>query len=141
MKRLPYHPFSADVNTSSITKQTIVQLNVTIPYLTSSALATHHLSHPKTTPPPYTMRPNILLALLSSTSIATATTFTAFPTTLTCNLASGTATFTTSELESIASAGVKETPFEKSASNTGSGRCQKINLPYYSVSALLNNLN
>ncbi|KAG4413300.1 hypothetical protein IFR04_013560 [Cadophora malorum] len=78
------------------------------------------------------MRPNILLALLSSTSIATATTFTAFPTTLTCNLASGTATFTTSELESIASAGVKETPFEKSASNTGSGRCQKINLPYYS---------
>ncbi|KAH7385122.1 hypothetical protein BKA64DRAFT_712243 [Cadophora sp. MPI-SDFR-AT-0126] len=75
----------------------------------------------------------IFTTALFTASSAAAVTFKAFPSQVTCELSSGgPATFTTAELEAIASAGISGTPFESSAANTASGRCSSLQLPYYS---------
>ncbi|KAH9205524.1 hypothetical protein DL95DRAFT_417336 [Leptodontidium sp. 2 PMI_412] len=71
------------------------------------------------------------ILVLFTASAVSAQTFTAFPTTLKCELDTGVATFTKAEVEAVAAAGISGTPVENSAANASSGRCTTYRLPYF----------
>ncbi|PBP19660.1 hypothetical protein BUE80_DR009526 [Diplocarpon rosae] len=75
------------------------------------------------------------IALQALRARAAGPVFNGFPETLVCPIASGTATWTTAEQHELVTSHIaaNKPPVEKQASNTGSGRCLKLDLPYYIV--------